>query len=875
MTEVAQIAAVVAHDMDDATNESELNISDAENKEDHTTHEEDDVVVDEQDDDAAEEKSETSHIENKAPYHKNEEESIETDNKTHMNGVDHKEKDTADEKNKRSEDVNGEEQDTETKEDAEPDTNKDQIISDLALKKEKLLRSRKPVARSYVPNLNKDKGEVTGKFEAMQKAREERSRQRNMNEQQKRKEQYIKEREWSRRKQQIKELLASSDEEEEVKPAKVEKSYVPKITGSVKGKFAVMEKQRAEEERKRMEEERKKREAQDNMEKAKIKKELAQKAAEDGDDTILVRVVPAKSSRPPGRIKLNFEDMEKNREEEVKKKAEEEKKRRYDENRRSFRDAKRRSVVQQEDEEEKPSEKAQVTPGKLKMTFEELEKERQEHRRKQAEEEAKRRLIDEKKAFEEARLGMGEDVEDTQPAQEDKDEFRPGKLRLSFEELERQRVEEERKKAEEEYKRRMVEERRAFAEARKSMLVDEDDEGLMALLNLEGSKPGKICASFEDLERQRREDEQKRAEEEAKKRLEEEKRLFAEARKNMSSGLDQEKSAYGDETVQDEEEGMVKSESQEALHPRKLEMNFEELLKEKEEAERRRKAEERKKKMEQEKQEFEQLRQEMGEDVVNESSDVVSKEYEELTKLKRTGSIQAKDLKSKFEKIKQLTEEDIQKKIEMERARRKAVDDEIKEREAERFQEEDEERQTTPARAEESPFKQKVDMKARFQQMAKAREDEERRRIEEQKLQRMQFEQQEIDAALQKKKEDDVEDEGSIINGSAAYEDEEDHARSGAPWFKKPLKNQSVVDSEPVRFTVKITGEPKPEVTWWFEGEMLQDCEDYQYIERGETYCLYLPETFPEDEGEYMCKAVNSRGTAASTCILTIETYDY
>lgn len=77
----------------------------------------------------------------------------------------------------------------------------------------------------------------------------------------------------------------------------------------------------------------------------------------------------------------------------------------------------------------------------------------------------------------------------------------------------------------------------------------------------------------------------------------------------------------------------------------------------------------------------------VSQDDVNESSDVVSKEYEELTKLKRTGSIQAKNLKSKFEKIKQLTEEEIQKKIEMERARRKAVDDEIKEREAERFQE--------------------------------------------------------------------------------------------------------------------------------------------------------------------------------------------
>ena len=57
----------------------------------------------------------------------------------------------------------------------------------------------------------------------------------------------------------------------------------------------------------------------------------------------------------------------------------------------------------------------------------------------------------------------------------------------------------------------------------------------MALVNLEGSKPGKICASFEDLKRQRREGDQKKAEEDAKKRLEDEKRLFAEARKSMVS----------------------------------------------------------------------------------------------------------------------------------------------------------------------------------------------------------------------------------------------------------------------------------------------------------------------------------------------------
>lgn len=74
----------------------------------------------------------------------------------------------------------------------------------LTVKPQKLLRSRKHVARSYVPKQSKGKGDVTGKFEAMQKAREERSRQRNTEEQQKRKEQYVKEREWGRRKQQVK-----------------------------------------------------------------------------------------------------------------------------------------------------------------------------------------------------------------------------------------------------------------------------------------------------------------------------------------------------------------------------------------------------------------------------------------------------------------------------------------------------------------------------------------------------------------------------------------------------------------------------------------------------------------------------------------------
>lgn len=526
-------------------------------------------------------------------------------------------------------------------------------------------------------------------------------------------------------KTEMKELLASDEEEEETKSSKIEKAYVPKLTGTVKGKFAEMEKQRQEEERKRMEEERKRRIEQDMIEKRKIQRELAKKAQQD------------------------------------------------------------------EDENEGSETNEPLSPGKLKLTFEELEKQRQENQRRQTEEEARHRLEEEKRAFEEARQQMANKEEEDRDNENSIKEFRPGKLRLSFEELERQRKEGEKRKAEEEARRRIEEEKRAFAEARKSMVLD-------------------------------------------------------------------------DETPE-----MFKTVSQESLTPGKLEINFEELLRQKMEEEKRRTEEQRRQKLEMEKQEFEQLRQEMGEEEEEAETFELSREYEELIKLKRSGSIQAKNLKSKFEKIGKLSEEEIQKKIEEERARRRAVDLEIRERETEKFHEDDEV-DVKPAKKSEAPFTHKVNMKARFEQMAKAREEEEQRRIEEQKLLRMQFEQKEIDAALQKKREEEEEEEGSIINGST-YEDEENQARSGAPWFKKPLKNISVVDSEPVRFTVKITGEPKPEVTWWFEGEMLQDSEDYQYIERGETYCLYLPETFPEDEGEYMCKAVNTRGTAASTCILTIE----
>lgn len=132
MTEVAQVAAVVSH-----VNENEHDMSDVEDKEEDMANEEEDVALSE-DEAAKEESVETSRTEDKKTHNMNDEGSNETE-ETHVNGVEHKEENAANE-TKDSQAVNSIKQDTKKMDDPLLDTNQDttqdQSTSDLALKKE-------------------------------------------------------------------------------------------------------------------------------------------------------------------------------------------------------------------------------------------------------------------------------------------------------------------------------------------------------------------------------------------------------------------------------------------------------------------------------------------------------------------------------------------------------------------------------------------------------------------------------------------------------------------------------------------------------------------------------------------------------------------
>lgn len=116
MTEVAQVAAVIDHDMDD------LVVSDEENKENEIMKEKEDHAEKE----GSEEETE------KTPHTVDEDGSNQTET-TQTNGVNEESDEKKDQTPKA---VNGVEKDAETKQETQPETNEDSNMSEFALKKE-------------------------------------------------------------------------------------------------------------------------------------------------------------------------------------------------------------------------------------------------------------------------------------------------------------------------------------------------------------------------------------------------------------------------------------------------------------------------------------------------------------------------------------------------------------------------------------------------------------------------------------------------------------------------------------------------------------------------------------------------------------------
>ncbi|XP_035662291.1 trichohyalin-like isoform X19 [Branchiostoma floridae] len=596
--------------------------------------------------------------------------------------------------------------------------------------------------------------------------------------------------------------------------------------------------------------------------------------------------------KPMGSVKGRFEELRKVREEEGRRKAEEERLRRLEadrlaQERELENQAQQESASQanEEEAEDKPEVKEDIPPpkrGSLRGKFEVMQRQKEEEARKKAEEERLRRLEEEKKILAEEAAKREAEYEEQlaeQRAEEKEaealkesieDATSPkvslGKLKNKFTELQKKKesgVSEDDGTPREKVKPGKL--KNKFEELQKKSSEDQENDAGAE----KAPKPGKLTISFEELARQKEEEARREAEEERKRKLEEDRQRLEEER----ARLEAEEAAAAEEGGDQEGEEPVESTPEESGPRLSVKERFALMQKKKEEEEEQRR--------------------------------LKATDVKEAGKNKRASA-----LFEKFQNIDKVAEEERLRKVEEERARRLEMDREMLARELERTEKmvgmeeeaaeeaQEEEEEPKAAETEEDKVARKQRTRAlfsRFENLESYEEQERRRRIEEEKRKRLMLEQREIDEARRKevgggdvtgteelKQEEEAREReymerfarGEASDVEDSDEDEPLSATSEnlAPKFVKNFENMTIFDGDPVRFEAKVIGRPKPDVTWYLNGKRLPNNQDYRYKFEGDHgVVLELPETFPEDEGEYMCKAVNTSGMALCSALLIIE----
>lgn len=65
-------------------------------------------------------------------------------------------------------------------------------------------------------------------------------------------------------------------------------------------------------------------------------------------------------------------------------------------------------------------------------------------------------------------------------------------------------------------------------------------------------------------------------------------------------------------------------------------------------------------------------------------------------------------------------------------------------------------------------------------------------------------------------------------------------------------------------------GNPQPNVTWYYGGQLLENSEDFKQSYEDGNATLIISEIYPDDEGTYICKAINTVGEDSCQCKLTV-----
>uniref|UniRef100_A0A0R3RFL4 Immunoglobulin I-set domain protein n=1 Tax=Elaeophora elaphi TaxID=1147741 RepID=A0A0R3RFL4_9BILA len=85
------------------------------------------------------------------------------------------------------------------------------------------------------------------------------------------------------------------------------------------------------------------------------------------------------------------------------------------------------------------------------------------------------------------------------------------------------------------------------------------------------------------------------------------------------------------------------------------------------------------------------------------------------------------------------------------------------------------------------------------------------------------------------------------------------------------MKSRQVNEGETVNFSIKVTGYPIPEVTWFLNGEPISPDGKMKITEEDGTHTLVMNDVVPEQSGEISCEAKNSVGSRKQLASLAVK----
>ena len=89
--------------------------------------------------------------------------------------------------------------------------------------------------------------------------------------------------------------------------------------------------------------------------------------------------------------------------------------------------------------------------------------------------------------------------------------------------------------------------------------------------------------------------------------------------------------------------------------------------------------------------------------------------------------------------------------------------------------------------------------------------------------------------------------------------------------FTQEIKDCRILEGQKAKFEGIYTGNPPPEVTWEFNGQLIENSKDIQIKVKDHRTSLTIMEGKTSHNGHYTCRVKNELGSDRTRALLTVK----